>query len=196
MNISQIVFLITNFYKMLYLVSQIQNLIIGIAKKLHMLVTKYSYTISFYQEACENSDYNLLSKSSLWRILASIKPSERKHLGGFDNLTASGINRFGHFSNCPLNIELKKQRLKLFKMGKDTLKQITKCTATLSATLSLRHILLFALSDPNNTCLRANSETSNNSSDDFRKLIEAIYKIQSIIKYNENLDAVCIVILP
>ena len=58
-----------------------------------------------------------------------------------------------HFSNWPLNIELKK-RLKLFKMGKDTLKQITKCTATLSAILSLRHILLFSLSDANKTCLR------------------------------------------
>ena len=96
-----------------------------------------------------------------------------------------------HFLNWPLNIELKKQRLKLFKMGKDTLKQITKCTATLSAILSLRHIFLFALSDANKTCLRAHSETSNNSSDDFRKLIEAIYKIQPIIKYNENFDAVC-----
>ena len=40
------------------------------------------------------------------------------------------------------------------------------------------------------TCLRTDSETSNNSSDDFRKLIEAIYTIQSIIKYNENLNAV------
>ena len=75
-------------------------------------------------------------------------------------------------------------------MGKDTLKQITKCTATLSAVLSLRHNLLFALSDTNKTCLRADSETSNNSSDHFRKLIEAIYKIQSIINFNENHDAV------
>ena len=56
--------------------------------------------------------------------------------------------------------------------------------------LSLRQNLLFALSDANNTCLRADSETSNNSSDDFRKLIEVKYKIQSIIKFNENLDAV------
>ena len=71
------------------------------------------------------------------------------------------------------------------------LKQSTECTATLSTILSLRHILLFALSDANKTCLRADSETSNHSSDDFRKLIEAIYKIQLIIKYNENLDAVC-----
>ena len=76
-------------------------------------------------------------------------------------------------------------------MGKDTLKQITKCTATLSTILSLRHIIFFfALSDANNTCLRAKSDTSNNSSDDFRELIEAIYKIQSIIKCNEHLDDV------
>ena len=83
-----------------------------------------------------------------------------------------------------------KKQIKLIKIGKDTLKQITKCTATLSAVLSLRHNLLFVLSDTNKTCLRADSETSNNSSDHFRKLIEALYKIQSIIKFNENLDAV------
>ena len=59
-----------------------------------MSVTKYSHTISLYLKACKNSDYNSLSKSSLWRILASIKPSKRKSLGGLDNLTASGINGF------------------------------------------------------------------------------------------------------
>ena len=59
-----------------------------------MSVTKYSHTISFYLKACKNSDYNSLSKSSLWRILASIKPSKRKSLRGLDNLTASGINGF------------------------------------------------------------------------------------------------------
>ena len=37
--------------------------------------------------------------------------------------------------------------------------------------------ILFALSNANNTCLRTHSDTSNNSSDDFRELIEAIYKI-------------------
>ena len=52
------------------------------------------------------------------------------------------------------------------------------------------HNLLLALSDANNACLKADSDTSNNSSDDFRELIEAIYKIQSTIKYNENLDDV------
>ena len=81
-------------------------------------------------------------------------------------------------------------------MGKDTLKQITRCTAKLSAITSLRHILLFSLPDANKTCLRDDIEIFSNSSDDFRKLIEAIYKIQSIIKYNENLMLFVIVILP
>ena len=145
----------------------------GIAKRLHMLVTKYSNTLSFYQEACENSDYNPLSKSSLWRILASIKPSERKHLGDFDNLTTSGINGFETLLKLASKYRIEKTLTKTFQNGRIT-KLITKCTATLSAILSLRHNLLFALSDANKACLRADSETSNNSSDDFRKLIEAI----------------------
>ena len=73
----------------------------GIAKKIahinlilnctfHIIVvTEYLHTISF-----ESCSYNPLSKSSLWRILTSIKPSRRKELGGFDNLTVFGINRF------------------------------------------------------------------------------------------------------
>ena len=48
--------------------------------------------------------------------------------------------------------------------------------------------LSFALSDANKTCLSANSDTSNSSSGEFRELIEAIYKIQSIIRHNKNLD--------
>ena len=94
------------------------------------------------------------------------------------------------FSNWPLNIELKKSMTKTIQNGKRYFKKNTKCTATLSAIPSLRHNLLFALSDANKKCLTADSETSNNSSEDFRKLIETIYEIQSIIKYNENLDAV------
>ena len=61
---------------------------------------------------------------------------------------------------------------------------------TINCSQPKTHNILFALSDANNTCLRADSDTSNNSSDDFGELIEAIYKIQSIIKYNENLDDV------
>ena len=105
--------------------------------------------------------------------MASIKPSERKHLGDFDNLTTSGINGFETLLKLASKYRIEKTLTKTFQNGRIT-KLITKCTATLSAILSLRHNLLFALSDANKACLRADSETSNNSSDDFRKLIEAI----------------------
>ena len=60
-----------------------------------VLVTKYSHTISFYMDACRSSGHCPLSKSSLWRILTSIKPSKRKRLGGLDNLTASVMVKMG-----------------------------------------------------------------------------------------------------
>ena len=127
--------------------------------------------------------------------MGTAKPSGRKYLGGFDNLTASGINRFETLLKLASKHRIEKETTKTVQMGKDTLKQMTKCTATLSANLSLRPILLFSLSDANKTCLRADSETSNNSSDDIRKLIEATYKIQSILKYNEKFMLFVIVIL-
>ena len=87
------------------------------------LVTKCSHSISFYLEACENSDYNPLSKSCLWRIQASIKPSKRKHLGGFDNLTASGINGSETLLKLASKYRIEKttktnQNGKRYKMGK------------------------------------------------------------------------------
>ena len=166
----------------------------GIAKKLHMLVTKYLYTISFYLEACESSDYNPLSKSSLWRILASIKPSGRKHLGGFDNLTASGINRFETLLKLVSKQGIEKTTTKTIQNGKRYLKTNYQMHCnTISYSQSKTHSFIFFI-----WCKQdmLKSETFNDSSDDFRKLIEAIYKIQSIIKYNENLMLFVIVILP
>ena len=52
------------------------------------VVTECSHTISF-----KSSGYNPLSKCSLWRILTSIKPSRRKSLDGFDNLTVFRVNK-------------------------------------------------------------------------------------------------------
>ena len=68
-------------------------------------------------------------------------------------------------------------------MGKDILKQILKCTSTLSTILTQpkTYSLLFALSNLNKICLTADTDTSNKRSDDIRELIEAI------IKDNENL---------
>ena len=90
--------------------------------------------------------------------MGTAKPSGRKYLGGFDNLTASGINRFETLLKLASKHRIEKETTKTVQMGKDTLKQMTKCAATLSANLSLRPILLFSLSDANKTCLRADSE--------------------------------------
>ena len=158
------------------------------------LVTKCSHSISFYLEACENSDYNPLSKSCLWRIQASIKPSKRKHLGGFDNLTASGINGFETLLKLASKYRIEKTTTKTIQNGKRYLKTNYQMHCnTISYSQSKTHSFIFFI-----WCKQdmLKSEASNNSSDDFRKLIEAIYKIQSIIKYNENLMLFVIVILP
>ena len=140
-------------------------------------------------EACKNSDYNSLSKNSLWRILASIKPSKRKSLSGLDNLTASGINGFETIIKLASKYRIETTMTEAIQNGKRYLKTNYQMHCnTINYSQPKTHNLLFALSDANNACLRADKDTSNNSSDDFRELIEAIYKIQSIIKYNENLD--------
>ena len=76
---------------------------------------------------------------------SGIDPSKRKSLGGLDNLTASGINRFETILKLASKYRIEKTMMKLFKMVKNTLKQITKCTATLSYILGLRHMIFYLL---------------------------------------------------
>ena len=118
----------------------------------------------------------------------AIKPSKRKHLGGFDNLTASGINGFETLLKLASKYRIEKTTTKTIQNGKRYLKTNYQMHCnTISYSQSKTHSFIFFI-----WCKQdmLKSETFNDSSDDFRKLIEAIYKIQSIIKYNENLDAV------
>ena len=109
--------------------------------------------------------------------MASIKSSGKKHFGGFDNLTASGVNRFETLLKLASKHRIEKAMTKTIQNGKRYLKTNYQMHCN---TISYPHILLFSLSDTNKTCLRADSETSNKSSDDFRKLTEAIYKINQL----------------
>ena len=59
-----------------------------------ILTTKYSHTIAFYVETCQNMQFQHLSESSLFRIWKEIKLSQQKSLSGFDDITASSINGF------------------------------------------------------------------------------------------------------
>ena len=154
-----------------------------------VLVTKYSHTISFYMDACRSSGYCPLSKSSLWRILTSIKPSKRKSSGDLDNLTASGINAFETLLTLASKYGIGKTTTEAIQNGKRYLKtnyQIH-CNSNTSSQPKT-HSPLFALSDVNKTNLRVDIDTSNGCSDDFRELIETIYQIQSTVKDNKNLD--------
>ena len=62
-----------------------------------------------------------MSDTSLWRVLHSIKPSQRRALAGLDNVTAAGMNSFQVLINvankwkCPGII-------KSFEKGKQYLK--------------------------------------------------------------------------
>ena len=110
-----------------------------------------------------NSDYNPLSKSSLCSILVSIKPSKRKSLGGLDNLIASGINGFELLIKLASKYRIETTMTEAIQNGKRYLKTNYQMHCnTINYSQLKSHNLLFALSDPNNACLRANSDTSNN----------------------------------
>ena len=109
---------------------------------------------------------------------SGIDPTKRKSLGGLDNLTASGINRFETILKLASKYRIEKTMIEAIQNGKKYLKTNYQMHCnTIIYSRPKTHDILFALSNANNTCLRAHSDTSNNSSDDFRELIEAIYKI-------------------
>ena len=59
-----------------------------------VLTARYQQVIDYYLTVCRESEFNALSASSLYRILKSIKPSQRKSLAGLDNTVADGLNSF------------------------------------------------------------------------------------------------------
>ena len=61
-----------------------------------ILTAKYSHVIAFYLDICKKCEYEPLSESTLWRILRSLKPSQRKSLAGLDDITAAGMNAFSY----------------------------------------------------------------------------------------------------
>ena len=65
--------------------------------------------IFFHKELCSEINYTPLSKSCLWRILRSLKPSRRKSLSGLDDITADGMNGFLSSHNTYLSL-LKKYK--------------------------------------------------------------------------------------
>ena len=59
-----------------------------------ILTMKYSHTIAFYKNICQEINYSPVSDTSLWRVLHRINPSQRKALAGLDDFTAARMNGF------------------------------------------------------------------------------------------------------
>ena len=47
-----------------------------------VIIAKYAHIICYYIKFCENSNFEPLSETSLYRILKALKPSQRKNLAG------------------------------------------------------------------------------------------------------------------
>ena len=86
-----------------------------------------------------------LSDSTLWRILHSLKPSQRKSLSGLDDITAAGMNGFGMIEEFVSTHKLDKSLLDRLKCAKRYLK--AKFQSHCSTESKIRsHNPLFALS--------------------------------------------------
>lgn len=58
------------------------------------LSCKYSHAIAAYIESCKVNGYEALRKSSLWRILHEVKPSQQQSLAGLHDILKTGMNVF------------------------------------------------------------------------------------------------------
>lgn len=82
----------------------------------HVVLTALrSHTIATYLEFCKDVQYESLHRSSLWKILDVIKPSQRHSLAGLDNTMANGLEGFEEMNEILKSI-----------LDGDTLKQVRK----------------------------------------------------------------------
>ena len=59
-----------------------------------VLTVRFKHAIGSYIEMCKSSEFQPLSESSLYIILSSHKPSQRRSLSGLDDIMADGLNAF------------------------------------------------------------------------------------------------------
>ena len=62
-----------------------------------VLTVRFKHAVGSYIEMCKSSEFQPLSESSLYRILRSLKPLQRKSLSGLDDIMADGLNAFDSF---------------------------------------------------------------------------------------------------
>ena len=117
-----------------------------------ILKSKYSHTISFYQQSYFELSYTPLSESTLWRTLHAIKPSHKTSLAGLDDIAAMGMNVFDTMKQISERLQ-RKYIVASLEKSKRYLKlhYQKKCDATSEIA---SHNPLHSLSDPDNLNLK------------------------------------------
>ena len=150
-----------------------------------ILLMKYSHTIAFYKEICQETGYVPMSDTSLWRILHSIKPSQRKALAGLDDITAAGMNGFKMLHGIAEKWKYSDVSKSLEK-GKRYLKSNYPERCSMNSQIR-SHSTSFALSDAADPDL---NQTFDNQGDcaDCTDLISSLNKIKDVVSQSNDDD--------
>ena len=131
----------------------------------------------FYRFSCHQVNYEPLSDSSLWNNLHAIKLSQKKCLAGLDDVTAAGMNGFNILKTFVIQMKMKEIEESL-ERGTRYLKTTYQIHCSNPATTISSHSAMFALFDPNDISLQADTEINNDNCVECYKLFHAIEIIQ------------------
>ena len=152
-----------------------------------ILTMKYSYTITFYREICQEINYSPMSDTSLWRVLHGINPSQRKALVSLDDFTAAGMNAFQVLLGTAKRWKYQDIAKSLHK-GKRYLKSYypTKCSED---STFCSHSTAFPLSDTTDSDLSQLSQVIHEEDcADFVELISAINQVRDLVLESKDKD--------
>ena len=110
-----------NFLEYLFTSSLMQDAAYGIKKLKYdsggiktiphaILTAKYSHVITSHIQRCSKSQFEALSKKTLFRPLQQLKPSQWYSLAGLNDITADGMNGFSVLEKV-VNLYLKDKNL-------------------------------------------------------------------------------------
>ena len=152
-----------------------------------ILTTKYSHAIAFYIETCENTQFQPISESSLFRILKGIKPAQWKSLSGPDEITASGINGFEKLKSVAVSFN-NQDISGMLEIGKRHMKTRFQLNCKMESQIAT-HSIAHALSDPKNRSLKSTSYLSNEVCHDCLNLFQGLHKIKGLaLQQNASSD--------
>ena len=145
-----------------------------------ILTCKFSHLIGSYLDACERTDFEPVSPSTLWRILRNIKPSQQKSLAGLDDILATAMNGFDVLKKIAKELSPETDLLeKQLEKGKRYLKTQYPSHCTTSSTIKT-HNINFALSDTINPKLVAPYDVNDDTCVDCIQLWKAVNKVNEL----------------